>query len=131
MTAKDILDRFCDAFARKNAASLSKLFTTTGLFEFPLADQRLVGREEIDAGAKRMFEGLDHATFDLTKVKALPHYAVAEGKLEAKQIGASEPIVFPLAIVVSLENVAASRISVYLDAYGQRPWLDGRVFAAG
>jgi hypothetical protein len=131
MTAKDILSRFCEAFASKDPASLSKLFAPMGLFEFPLADQRLIGREEIEVAARRMFDGLDRVTFDLTKIKALPNYGVAEGKFEAKRIGRSEPVVFPMAIVVSLESAAAKRISVYLDAYGQRPWLDGRVFAAG
>lgn len=131
MIAKDTLERFCDAFARKNSISLSGLFAPTGQFEFPLADQRLVGRKEIETGAKRMFEVLEFAVFTLTKVKALSNCAIAEGKLDTKRIGASQSTAFPLAIVVSTEDAGATRISVYLDAYQQRPWLDGRVFAAG
>ncbi len=125
------LQNFCSSFAAKDAAAVARVFEETGLFEFPFAAQRLVGRREIENGMSRMLENLDSVSFDLGTVRNNERLAIGEGAMTARRAGGHAAQTYPLSIVVEQGASGAARIAVYFDTFGERPWLDGLVFAAG
>lgn len=131
MPSDDALQRFCDCFATKDAAAVARIFDSTGLFEFPFIGQRMIGRLEIENAVRCMCDGLRSVSITVTRSRANASFTIAEGELKAVRASSPEELAFPLAIVVEEGLGGVSRLSAYFDTYGQRPWVDGPVFAAG
>lgn len=131
MSPNHALQRFCDNFAAKDAAAVALIFENTGLFEFPFAGQRLVGCNEIEHGVRRMCENLTSVSIELGKCRERGKLTIAEGLMKAVRSSSSEENSYPLSIVVEQGVNGTARIAAYFDIFGQRPWLDSPVFAAG
>lgn len=131
MEGNDLLQRLCEDFTAKNAAALAASFHPCAVFEFPLAGQRLVGRREIENGLRRMFDAHQSVRITTLRSKSTGQTTIAQGRLAARRVLPKDDLDLPLGIVIESEAGAALRISLYCDAYGKRPWLDGAVFAAG
>lgn len=131
MSPKTTLQRFCDSFVARDAAAVAELFDRTGLFEFPFAAQRLVGRIEIENGIRRMCENLESLAFEISKTRENDGLIIAEGMMKAARSPSKDREIYPLSIIVEQGSEGAARISAYFDTFRQRPWLDGPVFPAG
>lgn len=131
MQSNTTLQRFCEGLATKDAAGVARLFAGAGLFEFPFAGQRLIGRLEIENAVRRMCGELRSVSITVTESRRRAGLTIAEGELKAVRAASSAELVVPIAIVIDESEGGISRLSAYFDTYGQRLWVDGPVFAAG
>ena len=131
MSSNIALERFCTSFAAKDAAAVAQIFEKTGLFDFPFAGQRLVGRSEIEHGVRRMCENLRSVSIELSKSRERGNLTIAEGMMKAVRTSSPEERSYPLSLVVEQGANGTARIAAYFDTFRQRPWLDGAVFDAG
>jgi hypothetical protein len=123
------LDSYCKAFNDRGLDTLLTLFFDHALFEMPLLGQRLVGKSEISAGLRRMFDVTESATITLSGFKQSKVLIIAEGQLVAKLRRDLAPVTIPLAISLQAQDGRISRLSTYLDARPHRLWSDGPIFA--
>lgn len=130
MSAKTILSSYCESMSGKNVRSVVGLFDAQGFLEFPFIGQRLVGVSEINAGLSLAFERVESIAVDIRDVKSLNDVAIGEAVINVKLKGDDELLAFPASIVVKVRNDRAQRISVYLNAYQARLWVDGPVLIA-
>ena len=131
MSVNQMLNQFCDGFSAGNAEAVAALFDEGGLLEFPFAGQRLVGRKEIQNGVARMCENLDSVSISVSSNRATDRFIISEGRMSFKRAASTEEMSCAISIVVERGSAGAARISTYCDTYSIRPWVDGKVFAAG
>ncbi len=131
MSVNQMLNQFCDGFSARNAEAIAALFDEGGLLEFPFAGQRLLGRKEIQNGIVRMCETLDSVSISLGSNRATEGLIISEGRMTFKSVTAKEEMSCAISIVVERGSRGAARISTYCDTYAIRPWVDGKIFAAG
>ena len=130
MTLKVYLDSYCTAFNSRALDAAVSLFAEHALFEMPLLGQRLVGRGEIAAGLRRMFDVTETARIECGGFKESDRALIAEGRLVAKLRRDPAPVAMPLAMTLEATDQKISRLSSYLDARPYRLWTDGPIFAA-
>ena len=91
--------------------------------------QRLIGKGEIAAGFRRIFEVSQSATITLSAIKESNQVAIAEGRMVAKLHRDKAPVELPLAMTLEARDGRIARLSTYLDARPYRLWADGPIFA--
>lgn len=129
MTLHAQLDSFCKAFNDRGLDATLSLFLDHALFEMPLLGQRLLGKGEIGAGLRRIFDVTESAAITLSGFKESQWVIIAEGRLVAKLRRESSPVTITLAISLQAQDGRISRLSTYLDARPHRLWTDGPIFA--
>lgn len=129
MTLHAQLDSYCKAFNDRSLGATLSLFSEHALFEMPLLGQRLLGKGEIGAGLRRIFDVTEFAALTLSGFKESQWVIIAEGQLVAKLRRDSLPVTIPLAISLQPQDGRISRLSIYLDARPHRLWTDGPIFA--
>lgn len=130
MAGDDALSRYCAALESGDAKTIVALFGPSGLYEFPLLGQRLVGPAEIRAGLARIFSVTETRRIALSAIESAPGATLAEGLLHAKLHRDRDPVALPLAMVVEARDGRVTRLSTYLDARPYRLWTDGPILAA-
>ena len=130
MTLQAQLASYCTAFNGRNLDAVLSLFAEQALFEMPLLGQRLIGKGEIAAGFRRIFEVSQSATITLSATRESNQVAIAEGNMVAKLHRDEAPVELPLAMALEGRDGEIARLSTYLDARPYRLWADGPIFAA-
>ncbi len=131
MPSGTLIERYFRAFAAGDPAAASDLFTTTGLYEFPLLRPRLVGRAEILVGHRQAFSVASRISVSLRAVQSKGSTSIVEGRLKAHVARDGRDLDLPFAAVAEETNGALQRLSIYCDAHPYRLWCDGPVMALG
>ena len=129
MTLKTHLEAYCNAFNARSLDQVLDQFAEQALFELPLLGQRLIGRAEIAAGLRCIFEVTESATLTFPEMVASERVLIAEGKLQGKLHRDPAPFTLVAAAVIEAKAGKISRLSTYLDARPYRLWSDGPIFA--
>jgi ketosteroid isomerase-like protein len=131
MPAGSLIERYFGAFAAGDAAAATALFTTAGLYEFPLLRPRLVGRAEILAGHRQAFSVASRIQVSLRAIRSKGSTAIVEGRLTAHVDRDGRNVDLPFAAVAEGSAGELQRLSIYCDARPYRLWCDGPVMAIG
>jgi len=87
LTAGQALRAYCDAFERRADDEFAQLFAEDAVFDLPLHDGRITGRDGIVAEVKTALRGLKNIKVVLGHVVENDSSALAEGIFYAEHIG--------------------------------------------
>jgi glycine cleavage system aminomethyltransferase T len=121
LSAAVALQRYTDAFARRDPDGVADLFAENCLCEIPLVGRTLASREEIRERIRIDLGGIDHIQVSWSSVIENGSMAYAEGSFRAYVLGGFEWIDFPLVAVVVVEGEHVVRLSEYFDTRPVRP----------
>jgi aminomethyltransferase len=135
MTARQALERYCDAFARRAPDEIAPLFAEDAIFDLPLHDGRIHGRDGIVREVRTAILGLKNIRVVLQTVIESGSSAFAEGLFYAEHIGIPPRVDgtpyrldFKFAAVVEMENGKVSRWSEYFDTKPLKPRERTRIY---
>ena len=114
MTAEEALQSICAAWSRLDNDALADLFADDGLFEDPLHERALRGREDIRATNAPAMEALSECEVTLRTLAGDGTTALAEGAF-ASALREGGRLDFPFAMVVEMRDGRIARLSEYFD----------------
>ena len=86
-TPREVLERYCDAFARRAPEEIAPLFAENAVFDLPLHEGRIHGREAIMREIRTAVAGLKDINIALDHVIEDESDLFAEGVFGAEHIG--------------------------------------------
>lgn len=128
MTPRQLLETYCDAFARREAERIGPLFADDAVFDLPLQDDRLQGREVIAEEMHWSLLGLEDIEVELGHVMEGPDDVMAEGIFRAvplavppKVDGTPARLDFRFVAVLVAKDGKIARLSEYFDTRPLKP----------
>ena len=135
MTPRQALETYCDAFARRDAERIAPLFADDAVFDLPLQDARLNGREVIVQEMRTALRGLTDIEVELGHVMEGAHDVFAEGifgavpvAIPAKVDGAPARLDFRFVAVIEMKDGKIARLSEYFDTRPLKPRDRARIY---
>jgi glycine cleavage system aminomethyltransferase T len=127
-TPRKLLERYCDAFTRRAPEEIAPLFAENAVFDLPLHDGRIHGREAIIREIRTAIAGLKDINIALHHVIEGESDLFAEGVFGAEHIGIPPRVDgtlsrldFKFVAVVELIDGEISRWSEYFDTKPLKP----------
>ena len=116
MTPSEALQAICDAWNRLDNDALADLFTDDGIFEDPLHERTLRGREDVRAVNAAGMESLSECEVTLGAVLERGDLGLAEGMFRSALADGGARMDFPFAMVVELKDGRIARLTEYFDS---------------
>lgn len=127
-TAGQALRAYCDAFERRAEADFADLFAEDAIFDLPLHDGRITGRQGILKEIQVALNGLKNIRVILDHVIETGSQAFAEGMLHAEHIGIPPHVDgtpmrldFKFVAIVEVKDGKVARWSEYFDTKPLKP----------
>jgi ketosteroid isomerase-like protein len=115
MTPAEALRAVCDAWERGDPDTAANLFAPNGVYEDPLYEAPLRGREEIRAGLTRGMGAIEDCTVTLDPVLEQGERVLAVGFFASRLRDGGGRFDFPFAILVELSDNGIARLAEYFD----------------
>lgn len=135
MTPRQILEHYCDAFERRMPDEIAPLFADDAVFDLPLNDARVHGRERIVQELRTAIRGLKNIEIFLDHIIESESHVFAEGMFYAEHVGIPPHVDgtpfrldFKFAAVVVLDNGKITRWSEYFDTKPLKPRERTRIY---
>jgi glycine cleavage system aminomethyltransferase T/ketosteroid isomerase-like protein len=127
-TAAQALRAYCDAFERRADEEFEQLFAEDAVFDLPLHDGRIAGRDGIVAEIRTALRGLRNIEVVLDHVVGSDSHALAEGILYAEHIGipphvdgTPQRLDFRFVASVTVKDGQVTRWTEYFDTKPLKP----------
>lgn len=135
MTPRQALELYCDAFARRAPEAIESLFAEDAVYDLPLHDGRVQGREAILREVRTALRGLKNIEVHLEHVLEQEDSVFAEGFFRSEHIGipphvdgTPHRLDFRFAVVVETSGGKVSRWSEYFDTKPLKPRERTRIY---
>jgi aminomethyltransferase len=135
MTPRQALETYCDAFARREPDRIEPLFAEDAVFDLPLQDGRLHGREAIMAEMRTALRGLEDIEVELGHVMEGASDVFAEGvfraapvAIPAKLNGTPARLDFRFVAVVEMKDGKIARLTEHFDTRPLKPRDRTRIY---
>jgi ketosteroid isomerase-like protein len=115
MTPTEALQAICEAWNRLDNDALADLFSEDGVFEDPLHERVLRGREDVRAVNGPAMGALSECEVTLTHVLERGELGLAEGMFRSSLADGGARMDFPFAIVIELQDGRIARLTEYFD----------------
>ena len=115
MTPIETLQAICEAWNRLDNDALAELFADDGVFEDPLHERTLVGREDIRATNGPAMAGLSECEVTLGAVLERGDLGLAEGTFRSALADGGGRMDFAFAIAIELRDGRIARLTEYFD----------------
>jgi len=115
MTASEAIRAVCEAWERGDPDDLAGLFTEDGVYEDPLMEGPLVGREQIREGSRPAMADITDCRVEIRHLLADGAVAMAEGYFASRLADGSGRLDFPFAITAEMKGDLISRIGEFYD----------------
>jgi ketosteroid isomerase-like protein len=115
MTPSETLQAICDAWNRLDNDALAELFSEDGVFEDPLHERTLRGREDIRAVNAPAMGALSECEVTIGAVVERGDLGLAEGMFRSALADGGGRFDFPFAMVVELRDGQIARLTEYFD----------------
>ncbi|MBT1159673.1 nuclear transport factor 2 family protein [Aminobacter anthyllidis] len=124
---QELLEKFCALFEQRDADGMSDIWAEDALYEIPLHDTALHGREEILHNMRIGLRGLEEIRIVLDNVVADSGGVSAEGTFYARNIGVPSRVDgrpsrldFRFTLILEIEDGKIKRYSEYFDTRNLR-----------
>jgi ketosteroid isomerase-like protein len=114
MSPAEAIRAVCDAWSRLDNDAIAAAFAEDGLFEDPLHERQLAGRDDIRDTNAVAVAGLRECEVTLRHVLEDGRLGFAEGRFEAVDVDGNR-MDFPFAMVVEMSGDGIGRLSEYFD----------------
>ena len=135
MTPRQALETYCTAFARRDADRIEPLFAEDAVFDLPLQDGRLHGRDVIMQEMRTALRGLADIEVELGHVMEGACEVFAEGIFRAVPVavppkvdGTPARLDFRFVAVVAMKDGKIARLSEYFDTRPLKPRDRARIY---
>jgi len=115
MTAGEAIRAVCAAWERGDPDALADLFSEDGVYEDPLMDGPLVGRERIREGSGPAMADITDCRVEIRHLLVDGAVAMAEGYFASRLADGSGRLDFPFAITAEMNGDLVSRIGEFYD----------------
>ena len=115
MTPAEALRAVCDAWEQGDPDAAANLFAPNGVYEDPLYEAPLRGREEIREGLTGGMGAIEDCTVTLDPVLEEGERVLAVGFFASRLRDGGERFDFPFAILVELSDNGIVRLAEYFD----------------
>ena len=115
MTPTESLHAICDAWNRLDNDALAELFADDGVFDDPLHERTLRGREDIRAVNAPAMGALSECEVTIGAVAERGDLGLAEGMFRSALADGGGRFDFPFAMVVELRDGRIARLTEYFD----------------
>jgi ketosteroid isomerase-like protein len=115
MTPIETLQAICEAWNRLDNDALADLFADDGVFEDPLHERALRGREDIRAVNGPAMAALSECEVTLGTAVERGDLGLAEGQFRSQLADGGGRFDFPFAIAVELRDGKIARATEYFD----------------
>jgi len=115
MTASEAIRALCAAWERGDPDALAELFSEDGVYEDPLMDGPLLGREQIREGSRPAMAAINDCRVEIRHLVADGAVAMAEGYFASRLADGSGRLDFPFAITAEMKGDLVSRIGEFYD----------------
>ena len=115
MSPADAIRAVCDGWNRLDNDAIADVFAEDGVFEDPLHERHLHGREEIRATNAPAVDALSECRVTLGHVLEEGEVGFAEGRFEAVVAEDGTRMDFPFAMLVEMRGGAIGRLAEYFD----------------
>lgn len=115
MTAGEAIRAVCAAWERGDPDALADLFSEDGVYEDPLMDGPLVGREHIREGTGPAMADITDCRVEIRHLLVDGAVAMAEGYFASRLADGSGRLDFPFAITAEMRGDLVSRIGEFYD----------------
>jgi uncharacterized protein (TIGR02246 family) len=115
MTPAEALRAVCDAWEQGDPDAAAGLFAPDGVYEDPLYEAPLHGRDEIRAGLSQGMGAIEDCRVTLDPVVADGDRVLAVGLFASRLRDTDERFDFPFAILVELGDAGIVRLAEYFD----------------
>lgn len=130
-----LLEKFCGLFEKRSLDGMGALFAENAVYELPLHDHAVVGRDAILSDLKTTFMGLKNIRISLDAVICDADGLSAEGTFYAENIaipaavdGRPSRLDFRFALILDIVNNQITRYSEYFDTRPLRPQERTRLY---
>jgi uncharacterized protein (TIGR02246 family) len=120
MIASEAVRALCAAWERGDPDALAELFTADGVYEDPLKDGPIVGREQIREGNRPAMAAIEDCRIEIRRIVADGAVAMAEGYFASRLADGTGRLDFSFAIVAEMNASLIARAAEYYDT---RPLL--------
>ena len=115
MTAGEAIRAVCAAWERGDPDALADLFSEDGVYEDPLMDGPLVGKEHIREGSGPAMADITDCRVEIRHLLVDGAVAMAEGYFASRLADGSGRLDFPFAITAEMKGDLISRIGEFYD----------------
>jgi ketosteroid isomerase-like protein len=115
MTPAEALRAVCDAWEQGDPDAAANLFAPNGVYEDPLYEAPLRGREDIRAGLAGGMGAIEDCRVTLDPVLEQRERVLAVGFFASRLRDGGERFDFPFAILVELSDNGIVRLAEYFD----------------
>jgi ketosteroid isomerase-like protein len=115
MTPAEALRAVCDAWEQGDPDAAANLFAPDGVYEDPLYEAPLHGREQIRAGLSQGMGAIEDCQVSLDPVLEQGERVLAVGYFASKLRDGGDRFDFPFAILVELSDAGIERLAEYFD----------------
>jgi ketosteroid isomerase-like protein len=115
MTPIEALQAICEAWNRLDNDALAELFADDGVFEDPLHEKTLVGRDEIRAVNGPAMASLSECEVTLRTALEGGDLGLAEGMFRSALADGGARMDFPFSIAIELRDGRIARLTEYFD----------------
>ena len=115
MTPAETLRAVCDAWEQNDPGTAAGLFAPDGMYEDPLYDAPLHGRDDIRAGLTQGMGAICDCRVTLDPVLEDGNRVLAVGFFASRLRESGERFDFPFAILVEMSDAGIVRLAEYFD----------------
>jgi ketosteroid isomerase-like protein len=115
MVASEAIRALCAAWERGDPDALADLFAEDGVYEDPLKDGPIVGREQIRAGNRAAMAAIDDCRVEIRQIVTAGAVAMAEGYFASRLVDGSGRLDFPFAIITEMKGDLILRAAEFYD----------------
>lgn len=115
MTPTETLQAICEAWNRLDNDALADLFSEDGVFEDPLHERTLRGREDVRAVNGPAMSALSECEVTLANVFERGDLGLAEGLFRSTLADSGGRMDFAFAMAIELRDGRIARLSEYFD----------------
>jgi ketosteroid isomerase-like protein len=115
MIASEAIRALCAAWERGDPEALADLFGEDGVYEDPLKDGPIVGREQIREGNRAAMAFIEDCHVEIRHMVADGGVAMAEGYFASRLADGSGRLDFPFAIIAEMKGDRISRAAEFYD----------------
>ncbi len=115
MIASEAIRALCAAWERSDPSALADLFDEDGVYEDPLKEGPIVGREQIRESNRSAMAAIEDCQVEIHHLVADGAVAMAEGYFTSRMADGSGRLDFPFAIVAEMKEGLISRAAEFYD----------------
>lgn len=115
MIGSEAIRAICAAWEHGDSDALADLFTQDGVYEDPLKDGPIVGREHIRQGNRSAMAAIEDCRVEIRHLIQDGPVAMAEGYFASRLADGSGRLDFPFAIIAEMRGDLISRAAEFYD----------------